>query len=77
YLKFVISPLSFMFYIAGKQKYDLAGQFILLLILVLSIAIGLQFNDEKIVLISFSIGYTIIYFAYLIYSYFLSKGEKE
>ncbi|MDO9181457.1 MAG: oligosaccharide flippase family protein, partial [Bacteriovorax sp.] len=76
YLKFVISPLSYTFYIVGKQKYDLVGQFLLLLIVVLSIAIGLQFNGEKIVLISFSIGYSIIYFAYLMYSYFLSKGKK-
>lgn len=74
FLKFIINPLSYMFYIAAKQKTDLFGQILLLFITILSIYIGLQFNSEKTVLITFSLGYSIVYIIYLIYSYLLSKG---
>lgn len=76
FLKFIINPLSYTFYVASKQKIDLYGQILLLFITIVAIYIGLQFNNEKIVLITFSLGYSIIYFIYLIYSYILSKGKN-
>ncbi|AXH11876.1 lipopolysaccharide biosynthesis protein [Halarcobacter bivalviorum] len=77
YLKFIINPLSYTFYIAKKQKNDLIGQILLLIIVVISIYIGLLYKDEKILIMFFSIGYSIIYLVYLIYSYFLSKGIQK
>lgn len=77
YLKFIINPLSYTFYIAKKQKNDLIGQILLLIIVIISIYIGLLYEDEKILIMFFSIGYSIIYLVYLIYSYFLSKGLQK
>lgn len=74
YLKFIVSPLSYTFYVAGKQKFDFIGQVFLLLIVMLSIYIGLKYDSEIILLVVFSIGYAIIYLLYLGYSYVLSKG---
>jgi len=76
FLKFIINPLSYTFYVAGKQKIDLYGQILLLLITIFAIYIGLQFNSEKTILITFSLGYSIIYIIYLAYSYILSKGKN-
>lgn len=76
FLKFIINPLSYIFYVAGKQKIDLYGQILLLFIIIFAIYIGLQFNNEKTVLITFSLGYSIIYIGYLTYSYLLSKGKS-
>ena len=74
YLKFVVSPLSYTFYVAGKQKFDFIGQVFLLLIVMLAIYIGLKHNSEIVLLAVFSIGYAVVYLFYLGYSYILSKG---
>ena len=75
FLKFITNPLSYTFYVASKQKIDLYGQMSLLFIALLSVYIGLEFNSEKIILITFSLSYSIIYIIYLVYSYSLSKGK--
>ncbi len=74
FLKFIINPLSYTFYIVQKQSLDLIGQVVLLLFVLVSIYIGLQYGEEKIVLISFSIAYSFIYLFYLFISYKFSEG---
>jgi O-antigen/teichoic acid export membrane protein len=76
FLKFVINPLSYTFYIAQKQHLDLIGQVVLFLFVSISIFIGLEFNNAEILLISFSISYSIMYILYLSFSYKYSKGNK-
>lgn len=76
FLKFIINPLSYTFYVTGQQKIDLYGQILLLIITIIAIYLGLQLNSEKIVLIAFSLGYSIVYIIYLVYSYLLSKGRN-
>ena len=76
YLQFVISPLSYVLYIANKQKYDFYGQIFLLMTVLIAIACGLHYQSEIILLTVFSIGYANIYLVYLAYSYYLSNGDK-
>lgn len=76
FLKFVINPLSYTFYIAQKQHLDLIGQVLLFLFVSISIFIGLEFNNAEMLLISFSISYSIMYILYLTFSYKYSKGNK-
>lgn len=76
YLKFVISPLSYTFYVAGKQKFDFIGQMCLLLTIIFAVCMGWKYDSEIILLVALSIGYTIIYLFYLAYSYILSRGIK-
>jgi len=74
FLSFIISPLSYLLYIANKQKYDFFGHIILIIIILISIFIGLHYDSEKMILIFFSIGYSSVYLLYLLYSFYLSKG---
>lgn len=75
FLKFVVSPLSYVFFIVGKQKEDFIGHIamvvLVLLAFVLSNLLGLNFYYA---LIFYSISYCLIYLYYLIRSYQLSKG---
>lgn len=73
-LKFIVSPLSYVFYIVQKQKYDLYGQIAFLITSLLSIIVGVYFNNIKILLILYSATSICIYSFYLILSYFYSKG---
>ncbi len=75
FLNFIVNPLSYTFFIAQKQKLNLIGQFILLILTMISIYIGLQFNDYKIFISIFSISLSIYYVWYLWLSYYFSKGK--
>ena len=71
FLKFVSSPLSYMFYIAKKQKIDL---FYHIYLLVSTFIIFYMIDNIKTVLIIYSVNYSLIYILYMILSYRYSKG---
>jgi O-antigen/teichoic acid export membrane protein len=71
FLKFVSSPLSYMFYIVEQQKKDLMYHVYLL---VSSVLIFYIVKDINTVLILYSINYSFIYILYIILSYKYAKG---
>ena len=78
YLQFVVSPLSNMFLIAGKQSLDLIMQLFLLLFVLLSFVSGsVIFNDPKICILLFTFVYSLKYLVELYLSYNFSKGENK
>jgi O-antigen/teichoic acid export membrane protein len=76
FFRFIASPLSFVIYIAEKQKYDLIWQSLLFGATVISMFAGVYLNNVKIALLCFSLSYSVLYVIYLFISYYLSKGNK-
>lgn len=77
FLRFTISPLTYLFYIANKQKEDFFGHIFLLIIVFISFPISSLFTNNSVYfLINYSIAYGIVYLYYLIRSYNFSKGKK-
>ena len=76
FLKFITSPLSYTFFIVSKQKLNLIGQIILLLLTIVAIYIGIQFNDEYFTIIAFAISYSFVYIFYLAISFKFSLGKN-
>lgn len=76
FLKFISSPLSFLFYIAEKQKQNLIWQSILFVLTILSIYLGYKLENNNLLFICISVSYSIIYIIYLIISYNYSLGKK-
>jgi O-antigen/teichoic acid export membrane protein len=74
FLKFIVNPLSYTFYIAQKQNIDLIFQITLFVLTACSLTIGVIFNNVKLALICFSATSSLIYFIYLGLSYRYSKG---
>lgn len=73
-LRFVSSPLSYMFYLANKQSIDLVWQISLLIITIFTLSFS---STYKYALIYYSFGYSLLYIVYLFISYKLSCGEKK
>ncbi len=76
FFKFTASPLSYMFFIAEKQHYDMIWQIGLLIFAVISFVIGIQYNDIKMALISFVASYSLLYVLNIYLSYSFAKGNK-
>jgi len=72
-LRFVASPLSYMFYIAGKQPVDLAWQ---CLLLTMTLATMLWPTHHATALQSYSLGYSAMYVVYLLLSYRFARGDR-
>jgi O-antigen/teichoic acid export membrane protein len=70
FLKFVVSPLSFMFFIAGKQNFNLIGNSILLFATFMSFYLTESIIDTITFL---SCAYSVVYLLYLIVSARLAK----
>ena len=77
FLNFIVNPLSYTFFIAQKQKLNLIGQFILLLLTIVAIYIGIQLNDEYFMIIAFAISYSFLYIFYLAISFKFSLGKND
>jgi O-antigen/teichoic acid export membrane protein len=78
FLKFVVSPLSYVFFIAGKQKEDLIGHIAMIVLVLLSFVISRVFSDNFYhALVAYTIAYGIIYLYYLLRSYHFSKGQPR
>lgn len=72
-MRFIASPLSYTMYIAEKQNFDLVWQIILLA----TTAIAFIFpSNYKYALLSYSLGYSLLYVAYCFMSYQFSKGDN-
>lgn len=75
FFRFIISPMSYMFYIAEKQHYDTLWQIALLIGTIVSFMIGVYYDSYHIALISFSITYSALYLVNLYLSYTFAKGN--
>lgn len=72
-LRFVASPLSYMFYVASKQHLDLLWQLALLTTTVASLWLP---PNPELAIQTYGVIYAILYCIYLAMSYSLSKGMK-
>ena len=73
-LRFIASPLSYMFFIAEKQKVELLWQCVLLLITVLSFIATQSFKQA---IFFYVAGYGFLYIIYLALSFHYSKGQNQ
>jgi len=73
-IRFVTSPLSYLFYIAERQSWNLIGQFMFIIVTIISFGIGYYFNSIIIGLSIYSAGNFVLYALYLYISYLFSKG---
>ena len=75
-LKFIVSPLTYMFFIANKQKQDFVGHILMVLLVAIAFLLAKIFTtDYFITLMAYSTAYSLIYLVYLYFSYKYSKGE--
>lgn len=72
-LRFIASPLSYVFYIAGKQNIDLLWQIGLLIVLLFALWLP---KSMQAAVIAYSYAYSVMYLIYLGLSYRSSKGTK-
>lgn len=72
-LRFVASPLSYIFYIVGKQNVDLAWQIALLAVVCAALWMPSSLQHS---LFAYTYGYSAMYLVYLAISYRYSKGHK-
>ena len=72
-LRFVASPLSYTFYIVGKQHVDLVWQIALLAMTVATLNIA---ASPDVALKTYAYGYSLLYLAYIYLSYRCSLGMK-
>ena len=71
-LKFVASPLSYVFYVASKQHVDLGWQVALLFMTLGTLYLS---TDNQTAIQSYSVGYSLFYIIYLALSWHYSKGK--
>lgn len=71
-LRFVASPLSYVFYIAGKQQADLVWQCALLAMTLASFMLTSSFEGSVKL---YAAGYSLLYVIYALLSYHYSKGK--
>ena len=73
-LRFVASPLSYVFYIAGKQQVDLVWQCALLAMTLASFMLTSSFEGYVKL---YAAGYSLLYVIYALLSYHYSKGKQS
>jgi O-antigen/teichoic acid export membrane protein len=73
-LRFVASPLSYVMYIAGKQRIDLIWQVALLAMTIVTLVMGSDFEAS---IKAYAGGYTLLYVVYLMLSYRYSLGARS
>jgi O-antigen/teichoic acid export membrane protein len=70
FFRFTISPLTYVFYIANKQKLDLYLHLLFIIVGFISLYFGIKiFENINLSLWLFSISYSIIYIIYFVFSY--------
>lgn len=75
FFKLIASPLSFTFYIAGKQKQDMVLHVFILVASFLSLSGGAYiFHSAKMSLVLFSGSFTLIYIIYIVLGFHHAKG---
>jgi len=76
FLKFTVSPLTYVVIIAERQRLNLIFQSLLLVLSILSISYGIYKQSPSTSVLLYSVCYTTIYIIYLLISYKLSKNDK-
>jgi O-antigen/teichoic acid export membrane protein len=74
--RFIVSPLSYIFYIANRQDADLIGQIGLLFVSIGSMFFGFYLKNPDIAIVTFSCGYVLIYIFYFLGARNLSRGKS-
>lgn len=72
YIRFIASPLSYFLYLKEKQEINILGNFTFL---ICSLASVIFFKSAEDVVIFISVTFSLIYIAYIIYSFKLSKSN--
>jgi O-antigen/teichoic acid export membrane protein len=76
FLKFLANPLSYMYFIVGKQKEDFYGHIAMIILIIIAFSISNYFSKSiYLALIAYSISYCIIYVFYLIRTYQFSNSK--
>ncbi len=71
FINFVVSPLSYVFFVAGKQKVELLWQVALF---ITTISVFLMPFTLRQMLINYTIGYSLLYLVYLFLSYKFARN---
>lgn len=74
FLNFIASPLSYVFFIAGKQRIELMWQLALFLMTVVVFIAPMSLHQS---VASFTIGYCLLYLMYLYMSYLCSQNRLD
>jgi len=78
FFKFVISPLTFNFYLVGKQKLDFILHILIIIVTSLSLYFGFHFfKSDTFALLLFSVAYSMMYFFYGILSFRFSLDNTR
>lgn len=72
-LKFIVSPLTYSFYIRNQLVLNMLGQLMYLLCMLSSIAIGYFTHSAQTAVIAISVSLSFVYLTYLVISYALAK----
>ncbi|MET0857466.1 MAG: oligosaccharide flippase family protein [Telluria sp.] len=72
FLNFIASPLSYVFFVAGKQKIELVWQVALFLMTVAVFTAPVSLHDS---VLAYAIGYSLLYLVYLYMSYQCSQNR--
>jgi O-antigen/teichoic acid export membrane protein len=74
FLNFIASPLSYVFFVAGKQKLELLWQVALFVMTVAVFLLPLSLQES---VLSYAIGYSLLYLIYLQMSWTCSQNRLE
>lgn len=78
FFRFIISPLSYMYYIASKFKEDFFIHILFLVMTTLSFYLGDLFvSNKKYLILIYSIAYSSVYLIYFLRSYKFSRGINK
>jgi len=78
FFKFTVSPLSYMYIITGHQKEDLIMHLLIFFFIGSSMLLGFYiYNSVTVMILFFSISYSIIYLFYFIRSYQFAHGKDK
>ncbi len=77
FFRFTVSPLTYVFYIANKQKLDFLIHLLFIILGFSSLYIGIKiFENINLSLWLFTISYSVIYLVYLFFSYKITIKHK-
>jgi O-antigen/teichoic acid export membrane protein len=75
FFRFIVSPLTFTYFIVGRLKEDFWLHILFLLVTTLSFYIGNIFiDDKKYLILVYAVSYTGVYLIYFFRSFYFSKG---
>lgn len=73
FLNFVASPLSYVFFVAGRQRIELVWQVALFVLTVAAFASPLSLHDS---VLAYTLGYSLLYLLYLHMSYRYARNDR-